>query len=109
MTKTQTTTKYMNNDKNDTHMRTETPTPAPAAVRLYKANLRVKDRPTYLRSLLRRTGRGPYLFPRALLAHLSEIDFYFPGSVSEADRQELNKLYANPAAYLRPELLTPQK
>ena len=89
-------------------MRTEATTPA-AAVRLYKANLRVKDRPTYLRSLLRRTGRGPYLFPRALLAHLSEIDFYFPGSVSEADRQELNKLYANPAAYLRPELLTPQK
>lgn len=74
-------------------MRTETPTPA-AAVRLYKANLRVKDRPTYLRSLLRRTGRGPYLFPRALLAHLSEIDFYFPGAVSETDRQELHKLYA---------------
>ena len=39
----------------------KTETPAPAAVRLYRANLRVKDRPTYLRSLLRRTGRGPYL------------------------------------------------
>ena len=86
-------------------MKTDTTTAA--AVRLYKANLRVKDRPTYLRSLLRRTGRGPYLFPRALLAHLSEIDFYFPGAVSEADRAELNKLYANPAAYLRPELLNP--
>lgn len=108
MTKSQTTTKYMNNDKNDTHMKTDTPTPA-AAVRLYKANLRVKDRPTYLRSLLRRTGRGPYLFPRALLAHLSEIDFYFQGAVSETDRAELHKLYANPSAYLRPELLTPQK
>ena len=94
MTKNPTTTKYMNNDKNDTHMKTDTPTPA-AAVRLYKTSLRVKDRPTYLRSLLRRTGRGPYLFPRALLAHLSEIDFYFPGAVSEADRQELHKLYAN--------------
>lgn len=94
MTKIQTTTKYMNDNQTITHMRTDTPTPA-AAVRLYKANLRVKDRPTYLRSLLRRTGRGPYLFPRALLAHLSEIDFYFPGSVSEADRQELHNLYAN--------------
>ena len=88
-------------------MKTETTTPA-AAVRLYKTSLRVKDRPTYLRSLLRRTGRGPYLFPRALLAHLSEIDFYFPGAVSEADRAELNKLYANPAAYLA-YFLTPQK
>ena len=90
MTKIQTTTKYMNDNQTITHMKTEIP--APAAVRLYKANLRVKDRPTYLRSLLRRTGRGPYLFPRALLAHLSEIDFYFPGAVSETDRQELNKL-----------------
>lgn len=106
MTKNPTTTKYMNDNQNDTHMRTETPTPA--AVRLYKTNLRVKDRPTYLRSLLRRTGRGTYLFPRALLAHLSEIDFYFPGAVSEADRQELHKLYANPAAYLA-YFLNPQK
>ena len=94
MTKNPTTTKYMNDNQTITHMKTESPAPA-AAVRLYKANLRVKDRPTYLRSLLRRTGRGPYLFPRALLAHLSEIDFYYPGSVSEAERQELHKLYDN--------------
>lgn len=86
-------------------MKTDTPTAA--AVRLYKTNLRVKDRPTYLRSLLRRTGRGPYLFPRALLAHLSEIDFFFPGAVSETDRAELHKLYDNPTAYLRSELLNP--
>ena len=90
-------------------MEKETVPPSSTYLHLLQASLRLKDRPTYLRSLLRRTGRGPYLFPRALLAHLSEIDFYFPGSVSEAERQELHKLYANPAAYLRPELLTPQK
>ena len=70
----------------------KTDIPAAAAVRLYKANLRVKDRPTYLRSLMRRDWKGRLVLPRCVASHLAEIDYYFPGALTEADRRAISLL-----------------
>lgn len=66
--------------------------PSSTYLHLLQASLRLKDRPTYLRSLMRRDWKGRLALPRCVASHLAEIDFYFPGAVTEADRRAIGLL-----------------
>ena len=66
--------------------------PSSTYLHLLQASLRLKDRPTYLRSLMRRDGKGRLVPPRRVASHLAEIDYYFPGALTEADRRAISML-----------------
>ena len=70
----------------------ETVSPSSTYLHLLQASLRLKDRPTYLRSLMRRDWKGRLVLPRCVASHLAEIDYYFPGALTEADRRAIGLL-----------------
>ena len=41
---------------------------------------------------MRRDWKGRLVLPRCVASHLAEIDYYFPGALTEADRRAISLL-----------------